>query len=41
MGRGCDRAGGSVTLATCFTKLHLGAISHTILPMGVPSKDPE
>jgi hypothetical protein len=41
IGRVCDRAGGSVTLATYLTDLCLGANSHTVLPVGVPSKEPE
>jgi hypothetical protein len=40
IGRGWDRAGGSVTLVTYLTNLHLGASFHTII-MGLPSKEPK
>jgi hypothetical protein len=40
IGRGGDRVGGSVTLATCLTDLHLGAIFH-IVNVDLPSKEPE
>jgi hypothetical protein len=40
IGRGWDRAGGSVTLATCLTDLRLGASFHTV-NMDLPSKEPE
>ena len=40
IGRGGDRAGGSVTLATYLTDLHLGASFHTVI-VDLPSKDPE
>jgi len=41
IGRGWDRVGGSVTLVTCLMDLRLGASSHTVLPMGLPSKELE
>jgi hypothetical protein len=39
--RGWNRVGGLVMLATFLIDLHLGTSSHTVLPVGVPSKDPE
>jgi hypothetical protein len=40
IGRGRDRAGGLVTLATCLTDLCLGASFHAII-VDLPSKEPE
>jgi hypothetical protein len=41
IGRGWDRLGGSVMFVTCLTELCLGASSHMVLPVGVPSKELE
>jgi hypothetical protein len=38
--RGRDRAGGSITLATCLTDLCLGASFHTVI-VDLPSKEPQ
>jgi hypothetical protein len=40
IGRGGDRAGGSVTLVTYLTELHLGAIFHAVI-VDLTSKEPE
>jgi hypothetical protein len=40
IGRGVDRVGGSVTLATCLTDLCLGASFHAVI-VDLPSKEPE
>jgi hypothetical protein len=40
IGRGGDRAGGSVTLVTYLTSLRLGASFHTVI-VYLPSKKPE
>jgi hypothetical protein len=40
IGRGGDRAGGSVTLVIYLTDLFLGASFHTII-VDLPSKEPE
>jgi hypothetical protein len=40
IGRGGDRAGGSVMLATCLTDLCLGASFHAVI-VDLPSKEPE
>jgi hypothetical protein len=40
IGRGWDRVGGSVTLATFLMDLRLGASFHTII-VDLPSKEPE
>jgi hypothetical protein len=40
IGRGRDRVGGSVMLATYLTDLRLGAIFHAVI-MDLPSKKPE
>ena len=40
IGRGGDRAGGSVALATCLMDLLLGASFHTVI-VDLPSKEPE
>jgi hypothetical protein len=40
IGRGGDRAGGSVTLVTCLMDLRLGAIFHVVI-VDLPSKEPE
>jgi hypothetical protein len=39
IGRGWDRVGVSVTLVTFLMDLRLGASSHTVLPVCVPSKE--
>jgi hypothetical protein len=39
IGRGEDRVGGSVTLATCLMDLRLGASFHVVIG-DLPSKDP-
>jgi hypothetical protein len=41
IGRVWDRAGASVMLGTCLMNLRLGSSSHMILPVGVPSNEPE
>jgi hypothetical protein len=41
IGRGWDRAGGSVMLVTFLTDLSLGASYNMFLLIGVPSKEPE
>jgi hypothetical protein len=40
IGRGGDRAGGSVMLVSCLTDLHLSASFHTVI-VDLPSKDTE
>jgi hypothetical protein len=40
IGRGGDRAGGSVTLVTCLMDLCLGASFHAVI-VDLPSKEPE
>jgi hypothetical protein len=40
IGRGGDRAGGSVTLATYLTDLRLSASFHAVI-VDLPSKEPE
>jgi hypothetical protein len=40
IGRGGDRAGTSVTLATCLMDLHLGARFHTVI-VDLSSSDPQ
>jgi hypothetical protein len=40
IGRGGDRAGGSVTLATYLMDLRLGARFHAVI-VDLPSKEPE
>jgi hypothetical protein len=40
IGRGGDKVGGSITLATCLMDLCLGAIFHAVI-VDLPSKEPE
>jgi hypothetical protein len=40
IGRGRDRVGGSVMLATFLMELHLGARFHAVI-VDLPSKEPE
>jgi hypothetical protein len=40
IGRGGDKEGGSITLATFLVELHLGASFHAVI-VDLPSKEPE